>query len=187
MVKEGKQPPKKEIRTVPEHFEREKEGAFQRLSIRQAKPQEAQLLTSIARMAKAYWGYPPEWLQHWQGELSVLPQYIERHWVYAAVDARRVAGFYALVNHLHYASLEHLWVKPDFIGKGVGRALFEHACRLTLSQKIPVIEIVADPNAEGFYRRMGAVKYKDISYRLFGTERVLPVFRLNLDTISGEP
>jgi GNAT superfamily N-acetyltransferase len=52
--------------------------------------------------------------------------------------------------------LEHLWVSPEHIGTGIGRALFDHAVRRAAALGATTLSIEADPNAEGFYRRMGA-------------------------------
>jgi hypothetical protein len=57
----------------------------------------------------------------------------------------------------------------------VGRALFEHAVGTAASLGAEVVGIEADPNAEGFYRRMGAKRVGEIVYELDGRERVLPL------------
>jgi len=40
--------------------------------------------------------------------------------------------------------------------------------------------IEADPNAEGFYRRMGARRVGEIVYALDGRERVLPLLTVEV-------
>jgi hypothetical protein len=45
--------------------------------------------------------------------------------------------------------------------------------------------IEADPNAEGFYLRMGARRTGEVVYQLDGRERVLPLMALDLRT--GKP
>lgn len=49
-----------------------------------------------------------------------------------------------------------MFVDPAFVGRGVGRALMDHAVALARELGHDSLTIVADPNAEGFYRRMGA-------------------------------
>jgi hypothetical protein len=46
------------------------------------------------------------------------------------------------------------------------------------------VRIEADPNAEGFYRRMGARRVGEISYELDGRKRVLPLLAMDLRTWS---
>ena len=50
------------------------------------------------------------------------------------------------------ARLEHLWVQPDSMGKGVGRALLQHA----QGQAKTALLIDSDPHAEAFYIACGA-------------------------------
>jgi GNAT superfamily N-acetyltransferase len=167
-----------------QEVEPDKTGSPDQMIIRPAKLNEASLLSSIARQAKAYWGYPPEWLQHWQSELTITSEYISRHWVYIA-GQQQAAGFYVLAAHSDHASLEHLWLLPEFIGFGLGKQLFAHAKQLASSEGFRFIQLVADPNAFGFYQHMGAVKTHEMRYQLFGTERVLPVMRLDINSGSG--
>ena len=52
--------------------------------------------------------------------------------------------------------LLHLWVLPEAMGRGAGRSLFSHAIERTRHLGFRELEIESDPNAEGFYRRIGA-------------------------------
>ena len=42
--------------------------------IRAADPADAVALSALAHRAKAYWGYPSEWLAHWSEELTLTHQ-----------------------------------------------------------------------------------------------------------------
>ena len=46
------------------------------------------------------------------------------------------------------------------------------------------MEIEADPNAEGFYRRMGARRVDEIVYEIDGRERVLPLLAMYVQAPS---
>ena len=54
------------------------------------------------------------------------------------------------------AYLEKLFVEPQAMERGVGAALFEWARDAARAQGAGELQIVADPGAVGFYRRMGA-------------------------------
>src|SRR5256885_3783319 len=97
------------------------------MQILRAKPEDAATLTEIAFAAKRHWGYPEHWLESWSNVLTILPQFIASHEAFAAHVDGQVVGFYALVSQLDKTSLEHLWVRPEFMGRGIGRALFNHA------------------------------------------------------------
>jgi GNAT superfamily N-acetyltransferase len=67
------------------------------------------------------------------------------------------------------------------MGSGVGRSLFEHARDRARELRLPVLELSADPNAEGFYERMGAKRVGDVPAGMNGAaSRVLPRMRINL-------
>jgi predicted GNAT family N-acyltransferase len=61
------------------------------------------------------------------------------------------------------------------MGHGLGRRLFEHAVA-HLHQVAPgaVLGIEADPNAEAFYRHMGARRVGEVTRDWEGVRRVLP-------------
>ena len=116
----------------------------------------------MAHASKRHWGYPEAWIALWRRDLTVTPELIERYPVHAAEEGGTVLGFYALVFTAADCELEHFWVVPARIGSGVGRALFADAmerCRAIGARRL---WITADPNAEEFYRRMGARRVGEV-------------------------
>jgi len=67
-----------------------------------------------------------------------------------------VVGFYALSGRAPVMELEHCWVLPARIGRGIGARLLEHASATCRAARASRLSIASDPFAEGFYRRMGA-------------------------------
>lgn len=126
------------------------------MEIRRAKPEDAVALTDIAFAAKRHWGYPEAWIQAWKEVLTIQPEFIAGTETYVACLDGKTIGFCALVHGKGRASLEHLWVIPSAMGQGIGRALFDHAVQRTKALGIKAIEIESDPNAEQFYKNMGA-------------------------------
>lgn len=150
--------------------------------IRPASPKEAAALTGIALDAKRHWGYPEHWIQHWQADLTISPDFISNNEVYVAECEGEIIGFYALVVRTHKAELEHMWVAPKHIGTGVGKELFVHAMQTAAGENVSTVEISSDPHAEGFYERMGARRIGEESSDIDGQARVLP--RLSVDPTS---
>ncbi len=142
--------------------------------IRPASPEEAAALTQIAHEAKRHWGYPEHWIQHWQEDLTISSDFISNHQVYVAEREGEIIGFYALVVGDQRAELEHMWVAPKDIGTGVGKELFIHAMQIAAGENVSEFEISADPNAEGFYKRIGARGIVDVSSEIDGQPRRLP-------------
>ena len=126
--------------------------------IRRALTNEANTLTELALASKSHWGYPENWIKHWQADLTISPEYLARNDVFVAEKDGNIVGFYALVADGDKAELDHMWVSPDHLGTGVGKALFVHAMRSAKGQNLSEVEILSDPNAESFYQKMGAYR-----------------------------
>jgi GNAT superfamily N-acetyltransferase len=156
---------------------------FNSFKVRPAKPEEALALTDLAHASKRHWGYPDNWISHWKDALTLTPEYIEANQVFVAEDDEHVMGFYALVVSDDRAELDHMWVSPDHLGTGVGKALFIHAMRSAKGQNLSEVEILSDPNAEGFYQKMGAYRTGESVSELDGQARMLP--RLTIDPASS--
>ena len=138
---------------------------------RRAQPAEAAALTQIAFAAKQSWGYPDEWMGEWRTDLTIAPGYIESSPVCVAEMAGVVAGFTGLVYAGKEWHLEHLWVQPAWHGRGLGRALFAEALLMAGEVGATELLIKADPNAEAFYRKMGAQRTGVEVYDLLGKIR----------------
>ncbi|HJQ24854.1 MAG TPA: GNAT family N-acetyltransferase [Blastocatellia bacterium] len=132
-------------------------------------------LTKIAHAAKRHWGYPERWMELWRDVLTITPSYIAENEVYIARLGDEVVGFYALVGSGAKLTLDHLWLSPRQIGTGIGRSLFNHAVTTARQLGAVELEVEADPNALGFYERMGAKRVGENVYELDGQPRVLPL------------
>lgn len=138
---------------------------------RRARSDEAALLTAIALAGKQYWGYPTEWMEAWRHDLTVFPAYLEDQPVAVAEVAGEMVGFVGLSMAANGRHLEHLWLRPAQIGRGLGRALFEEGVRLARAAGETELRIKSDPNAEPFYLKMGAVRTGQEVYHLLGKIR----------------
>jgi len=150
-------------------------GSLPVARIVRAGPDAAGALTRIAFAAKRHWGYPERWIERWTAGLTIAPDFVRNNEVYAAIAGDETVGFYALVGEAPEVELEHLWVLPQSMGSGVGRALFGHALRTAAAAGAEAVRIEADPHAEGFYKRMGARRVGEEVYELDGARRVLPL------------
>src|SRR5215207_1911181 len=150
------------------------------LEIHRVKPEQADALTQIALTAKAHWGYPERWMELWKPQLTFSPEYLEESesWV-AAADNRPIA-FYTLQERAGAAWIENLWVSPEYIGKGVGKMLFLHAVELSRQRGYKNLRLEADPNAIGFYERMGMHKIGERQTEVEGQPRSLPLMELKI-------
>jgi GNAT superfamily N-acetyltransferase len=147
--------------------------------IRDARPGEGRALTALARRAKAHWGYEPELLARFADDLEISETAI------AAGEVRVLESSVGTVIGVHRlvpdepAVLEDLWVEPDVIGTGLGRRLWEDAVDRARAAGRHAIELDADPNARGFYERMGAVRVGETPSSVV-PGRALPRMRFEL-------
>jgi GNAT superfamily N-acetyltransferase len=150
-------------------------------AIRPARADEAALLTRIAHAAKRHWGYPEEWIACWREALTITPEYLRGHTVSVAAEAvDSPHGFYALSMRGDTAVLDHLWVEPRWMGKGIGRELLTHAVDTARAQGAVRLEIDSDPHAEAFYQRMGALRVGEVRADVDDVRRVLPRLEITL-------
>ena len=149
------------------------------MTIRNASPADAQALTTIALEAKRYWGYPEHWIKHWESELTISPEYIRDNHVYVHEDDGEIRGFYALCVDGNKAELDHMWVTPAAIGSGIGKELFLDAMERAAKLNVNAVEISSDPNAAGFYKRMGATQIGEVDAPIDGQPgRKLPRLKI---------
>lgn len=150
------------------------------LHIRRTSPKEADALSRIALAAKAYWGYPENWMEIWKPQLTFSPEYFAENesWV-AEMDGNPIA-FYTLWDKDGIAWIENLWVLPEYIGRGVGMQLFDHAVELARRSGHKILQLEADPNAVGFYEKMGMRKIGERRSEVDGQPRTLPIMEMIL-------
>jgi GNAT superfamily N-acetyltransferase len=128
------------------------------LRIRAATPADVQVLGHIARAAKASWGYSGRQLDTWRAELEPTAESVRDQPTFTAEVEGEVVGFYQLRTAGAWAELDHLWVHPMFMRRGIGGALVAHALAYLAQSGIASLDVDADPNAEPFYTACGAVR-----------------------------
>ncbi len=150
------------------------------ISIRRVKPEEADALTQIAIAAKRHWGYPEHWMELWIPQMTFDASYFEANESWALEADGAPVAFYTLLERSDHAWIENMWVSPVYIGRGVGRQLFDHAVGLARERGYTSLQLEADPNAVGFYEKMGMRKVGEHEYELDGKPRILPIMELVL-------
>jgi GNAT superfamily N-acetyltransferase len=148
------------------------------ISIRRVVPNEADALTKIALTAKAHWGYPKRWMEIWKPQLTFSPEYFEENESWIALENDTLIGFYTLLDKSGNSWLENLWILPDYMGKGIGKTLFLHAVDVSRGRGCKKLQLEADPNAIGFYEKMGMNKIGERQSEVEGQPRILPIMEL---------
>ena len=150
------------------------------ISIRRVNPKEADTLTHIALSAKRHWGYPERWMEIWTPQLTFSSHYFEENESWAAEIDNNPVGFYTLQDRAGVAWIENLWVLPEYIGQGIGKELFLDATSRARQMGYKTLQLEADPNAVGFYGKMGMRKIGERRSEVDGQPRVLPMMEIDL-------
>jgi GNAT superfamily N-acetyltransferase len=150
------------------------------VQIIRADPSAAETLSAITWAAKAHWGYPAHWMEQWRGQLTITPEFVAANETFVAVIDGQIVAFHALLETAETLRLEHLWVLPERIGQGIGRSLLTHAIERATLRGARRLTIEADPNAEPFYRHLGALRIGASTSEIDGHHRELPLLAFDL-------
>ena len=135
---------------------------------------DAKILTQITLRSKAIWKYSEEQLNRWKEDLTVSEKMIQELIVFNFISNNVIIGFYILNPPEHKKiELEFLFVLPEFIGKGIGNQLIQHAFNYAKNLMCSKITLIADPNAVPFYESKGFKTIDKIQSSIFN--RYLPV------------
>ncbi len=148
--------------------------------IRRARPGEAAALTALALRSKAHWRYDDAFMGEIRRVLKITEQQIRAHHVLVHQSDGVVDGVGALALFDGEWEVDHLWVEPSAIGRGIGKRLLDALLAKALRLGAERVLVEADPHAEGFYARHGGVRVgRRDSVVIAG--RSLPVLAIRLD------
>lgn len=145
--------------------------------IRKAEVTDSIVLSNLAYRSKAYWGYSEDFLEKCKDDLTVTVDYIEKNPVYVIESDNKIVAFYSFL--LNSEKLEALFIDPDYIGKGLGKLIWTDLINRAKELNIKEFTLDSEPNAEGFYLKMGAKKIGYTPSTVFA-DRSLPLMKVNV-------
>lgn len=92
------------------------------------------------------------------------------------IDNKIVAFYSFIINEL---KLDALFIDPDYIGKGLGKIIWKHLLNKAKELGISEFTLDSEPNAEGFYLKMGAINIGFTPSTVF-PDRQLPLMKVNV-------
>ncbi|MBT3337334.1 MAG: GNAT family N-acetyltransferase [Anaerolineae bacterium] len=136
-------------------------------------------MTKVALASKQHWGYPDEWMALWVDELTITPQKLDERDFFVGKNGDEIVFLYSISQRAEREyELEDCWVAPEYIGHGFGQLLFDDLKKRLRALGCSRLKIISDPNAAGFYRKMGAVQIGEEPTKIEG--RVFPVFEVQI-------
>ena len=128
------------------------------LAIRPARADEHRAVSALALRSKAHWGYDDAFLEACRAELTWSADECTSGDLWVLDDGTGPRGLVEVTGEPPSGTLAALFVDPPLIGTGAGRALLDHALDRARVRGFRTLHLDADPGAESFYARFGAVR-----------------------------
>ncbi|WP_431243286.1 GNAT family N-acetyltransferase [Flavobacterium sp. P21] len=120
------------------------------MKIEKANITDNEILTTITKKSKAYWGYSDEQIQIWDKNLTISQDYIREHNVFKLVDNDLIIGYYSFIfENDKTVELDNLFVLPGYMGKGFGKYLLLDFLNRMKEIGIEKITLDSEPNSRG--------------------------------------
>jgi GNAT superfamily N-acetyltransferase len=149
------------------------------LTIRAPTVDELSRLSDLCFRSKSVWGYDEKFMEVCRAELSFRPSELESTTIAVAEISGEPMGVAQVKVVDGEADLLKLFVEPQALRSGTGKALLAWAIEVAKKLGATQMTIDADPDAAPFYRRMGAY---DVGQVPSGSVpgRMLPRLAMNL-------
>lgn len=114
-------------------------------------------INSLIRNSKSYWGYSSSFLEDFMTHWGVKKRYLYTNEVILFEAKNELIGLFAFKMDMENTpELDLFFVNPTYIGKGVGRSMWQQALFHARHHGWSEFKIITDPHAEQFYKHMGA-------------------------------
>lgn len=115
------------------------------------------MLDEMTLAGLRHWGHDQNHPEAYQGLADLLEAAggPESYPVYVLEEEGVAVGFYELRDRGEHVELLRMFMQPELIGHGYGRALWNDAVKSATPMSGRML-IMADPGAIGFYQAMGA-------------------------------
>ncbi|MDA2668855.1 GNAT family N-acetyltransferase [Bacillus anthracis] len=147
------------------------------MKIRKALLSEANELSELALQSKATWDYSEEFILACKEDLTITEEYIKNNFVYVLENDNTKIGFFSFLRN--DKALDFLYIHPRYKGKGYGKILWEYVIEKVNELGLKSFTIDSDPNAKGYYLKMGAKLIGETPSTVF-KDRLLPLLKYDV-------
>jgi GNAT superfamily N-acetyltransferase len=137
-------------------------------TIRRPRHREGERLREIAIASKSHWGYDLERVRQWAALGDFSPEGLREKEFFVVEVSGEAVGWTAIAPRGEVCWLDDLWISPEWMGRGLGRLLFQRAAARGLELGASRIEWEAEPHAIGFYEKMGGRYLRDSEHGIWG-------------------
>jgi ribosomal protein S18 acetylase RimI-like enzyme len=132
--------------------------------------------------SKAYWDWPEEYLSHAIPLHQITPGYLTSSHCFEVVAPRgELVAFLSVSEGDDKVVIDNLWVAPEYIGRGIGKAAIRFVFKLARESGWTNVWVLPDPPAEGFYKALG---FSDTGERVASRVTGGPVFSVYCISVS---
>lgn len=125
-------------------------------TIASASPARLAEINDVIARSKAYWPWPEHYLAAALPLMRISAEYLTENPCAVAVDSDgAVLAFGSLASVGERTYIDHLWVRPDRIGMGIGPGLCDWLFDCARNRDLDELWVLPDPPAEGFYLKLG--------------------------------
>jgi ribosomal protein S18 acetylase RimI-like enzyme len=93
------------------------------------------ILNKISVESKMYWDYPKEWLEKWLDDLALTEKSFQNQNIYKLEESNSIIGFCSIKENETEYEIMHLWIKPEYIGKGYGKHLLNETIKRVVKKR----------------------------------------------------
>ncbi|OQR56056.1 GNAT family N-acetyltransferase [Bacillus sp. CDB3] len=147
------------------------------MKIRKAALREANELSELALNSKATWNYSEEFILACKEDLTITEEYIKSNFVYILENDNTKVGFFSFLRNDN--ALDFLYMHPRYKGEGYGKILWEFVIEQANELGLKSFTIDSDPNAKGYYLKMGAKLIGETPSTVF-KDRLLPLLKYDV-------
>ncbi|PFZ89491.1 GNAT family N-acetyltransferase [Bacillus wiedmannii] len=147
------------------------------MKIRKALLSEENELSELALHSKATWNYSEAFILACKEDLTITEEYIKNNFVYVLENDNTKIGFFSFLRNEN--ALDFLYIQPRYKGAGYGKILWEYVLEKANELGIKSFTIDSDPNAKGFYWKMGAKLIGETPSTVF-KDRLLPLLKYDV-------
>ena len=151
------------------------------IQIRQARLEEADLLTELSMRSKQSNGYDDAFMAACRDELTVTKESLLKgeYWVAVAETVCGVVGL-SCDETGNSGEVSAFFIDPEWKRKGIGRLLWQKLVERAVQKGIKYLRLDAEPSAVPFYKALGLETVREVpSGSLAG--RTLPQMTITLD------